>query len=136
LIGERSWLRPLEHEALGWIGSRVDDVYGMTIGKVVDVWTDEATGEPQWLVVRGGRFGGHYTLVPYEDASGGPEDVWIPYEMATVRNAPTVIPTEPLDVELEARFVDHYAAARDAAMPTPPPLPPVKRRSEHAHRLG
>ena len=135
MIAERR-VHPELEEALGWIGSRVDDVYGATIGKLVDVLTDERTGEPRWLLLRGGRFGGHYTVVPYEDASGGPADVWVPYDTATVRQAPTVTPSRSLDSELEGRFVAHYAAARSAATPTPPPLPPARRRSEHAHRLG
>lgn len=117
------------------MGSRVDDVYGMTIGTLVDVWTDPATGRPRWLLLQGGRFGGHHTLIPYADASGGSDDVWIPYDMATVRQAPTVVPNAPLDPELDARSAAHYAAARKAATPAPPPLP-ARRRAEHAHRLG
>jgi hypothetical protein len=58
-------------EAMGWIGSRVDDVYGTTIGTVADVWTDAETGRPRWLLLQAGRFGGRYTLIPYLDASGG-----------------------------------------------------------------
>ena len=135
MIAERR-MHPELQEALGWIGSRVDDVYGTTIGKLVDVLTDAETGAPRWLLLRGGRFGGHYTVVPYEDASGGPSDVWVPYDMATVRQAPTVSPTEALYSDLDARFVAYYAAARSAATPSPPPLPPARRRSEHAHRLG
>ena len=135
MIGERR-AHPELQEALGWIGSRVDDVYGMTIGKLVDVWTDAETERPRWLVLQGGRFGGHYTLVPYADASGGPNDVWVPYDIATVRQAPTVTPREPLAPELDARFEEYYAAARDAATPPPPPLPATSRRAEHAHRLG
>jgi hypothetical protein len=135
MIGERR-ADPELQEALGWIGSRVDDVYGVTIGKLADVWTDPETGRPRWLLLQGGRFGGHYTLIPYADASGGPSDVWIPYEMATVRAAPTVVPSQNLGPELDARFEAHYAAAREAATPAPPPLPPVSRRAEHAHRLG
>ena len=129
-------VHPELQEALGWIGSRVDDVYGTTIGKVADVWTDEQSGRPQWLVLQGGRFGGHYTLVPFADASGGTNDVWIPYDRATVRGAPTVAPTGRLSGELRERFEEHYAAARDAAMPSPPPPPFTRPRVEHAHRLG
>jgi PRC-barrel domain len=136
VIGERPWLaHPELDKALSWIGSRVDDVYGMTIGKIVDVWTDPATERPRWLLLQGGRFGGHYTLVPFDDASGGQGDVWIPYDIATVRQAPTVVPNQPLEPELDARFVAHYAAAREAATPAPAPLP-ARERAEHAHRLG
>ena len=136
MIGEmRKDAHPELMEAVGWIGSRVDDVYGTTIGKVADVWTDEKTGRPRWLLVQLGRFGGHYTLVPYADASGGKADVWIPYDGPTVRQAPAVIPGVHLSPELDASFASHYTAAREAASPTPPPLP-ARPRPEHAHRLG
>jgi hypothetical protein len=122
-------------EAMSWIGSRVDDVYGTTIGKVADVWTDAQTGRPRWLLMQAGRFGGRYTLIPYADASGGREDVWIPYERATVREAPTVTPNERLTAEVDALFDAHYAAAREMATPTPPPIL-GRQPAEHAHRLG
>lgn len=136
MVGElRRDAHPELMEAVSWIGSRVDDVYGTTIGKVADVWIDEAGGRPRWLLVQLGRFGGHYTLVPYLDASGGKADVWIPYDGPTVRRAPAVIPGVALTPDLDASFEAHYRAARDAATPTPPP-PPARPRPEHAHRLG
>jgi hypothetical protein len=118
-----------------WIGSRVDDIYGTTIGKVADVWTHERTGRPRWLLVQLGRFGGHYSLVPFADASGGTADVWIPYDGPTVRRAPAVIPGVPLTRDLDAEFEEHYAVARAAATPSPQ-APPARPRAEHAHRLG
>lgn len=136
MIGElRSIAHPELEEALSRVGARVDDVYGMTIGEVAGVWTDPATGRPRWLLIQSGRFGGHHTLVPYEDASGGPDDVWIPYDRATVRMAPGVNPAEPLEGALEAQLDEHYAAAREAAAPSPQP-PPARPRADHAHRLG
>jgi hypothetical protein len=131
----RSDAHPELQDALGWIGSRVDDVYGTTLGEVSCVWTDPQTGRPRWLVVRWGRFGGQYTLVPFSDASGGTSDVWIPYDSATVRSAPKVTPSHVLTAELDARVAAHYLAAREAATPAPPPLP-ARPRAEHAHRLG
>jgi hypothetical protein len=86
-------------------------------------------------LLQSGRFGGRFTLIPYADASGGPADVWIPYDRATVRQAPAVTPGDPLTAELDAEFSAHYAAAREAAAPTPPPLP-ARPRPERAHRLG
>lgn len=131
----RSDAHPELQEALGWIGSRVDDVYGTTIGEVAGVWTSPQTGRPRWLMLQWGRFGGHFTLVPFADASGGTADVWVPYDRATVREAPRVTPSHVLTAELDARFGAHYNAAREAATPAPPP-PPARPRAEHAHRLG
>lgn len=127
--------RPGLEEALGWIGLRVDDVFGVTIGTVADVRSDPDSDEPRWLLVRGGRFGGHYTLVPFGDASVGTENVWVPYERATVRDAPTVAPTEALSRELDEQLEAHYTTARGE--PAPPILTQSPRpEPEHAHRLG
>ena len=57
-------------QALGWIGLRVDDVFGTTIGTVADVVAAPTPTNPRWLLLRGGRFGGRYTLVPSRDAVG------------------------------------------------------------------
>ena len=58
--------KPSLNEALGWIGSRVDDIYGAGVGRLEDVWIDPGTGAPRWLLVKEGRFGGRSTLVPFE----------------------------------------------------------------------
>jgi len=42
-------------EALGWIGSRVDDLYGVGVGRLEDIWIDPGTGIPRWLLVKEGR---------------------------------------------------------------------------------
>ena len=131
----RSFARTGLEEALAWVGLRVDDVYGVYVGRIADVWVDQRTGAPRWLLVRGGRFGGHYTLIPYEDASGDSEYVWVPYERRTIRDAPTVLPTEWISPELDARLSAHYAAARGESEPPVPRATP-RRRPEHAHRLG
>jgi len=122
-------------EALSWIGLRVDDVFGVTVGTIADILAGPDIAEPRWLLVRGGRFGSYYTLVPFEGASVGPENVWVPYEWAAVRAAPTVGPTEALSREREEQLDAHY---RDAhGVPVPPVLMPRERpRPQHAHRLG
>ena len=60
----RGGSKPSLNEALGWIGSRVDDINGVAIGRLEDVWIDPATGEPRWLLVKEGRFGGRSTRQP------------------------------------------------------------------------
>ena len=82
--------KPGLNEALGWIGSRVDDIYGANVGRLDDVWIDPGTGMPRWLLVKEGRFGGRTTLIPFEDATAGAGHVWIPYERDVVRHAPEV----------------------------------------------
>lgn len=108
--------KPSLNEALGWIGSRVDDIYGIAIGRLEDIWIDPATGEPRWLLVKEGRFGGRSTLVPFEDVTSGEESVWVPYERDVVREAPQVEPAVPLTQQVEATLRNHYAANAAAAV--------------------
>lgn len=103
--------RPSLDEALGWVGSRVDDIYGTGVGRLEDVWIDPGTGMPRWLLVKEGRFGGRTTLIPFEDATAGAGHVWIPYERDIVREAPAVQPGAPLTKHLEAQLREHYASA-------------------------
>ncbi len=110
--------KPSLNEALGWIGSRVDDIYGTGVGRLEDVWIDPGTGVPRWLLVKEGRFGGRTTLIPFEDATAGAGHVWIPYERDVVREAPEVESGSPLTQQLEAELRRHYAAnAAPAALP-------------------
>lgn len=103
--------KPSLDEALGWVGSRVDDIYGAGVGRLDDVWIDPGTGAPRWLLVKEGRFGGRTTLIPFEDATAGAGHVWIPYERDVVRHAPVVAPGAPLTQQLENALRKHYAAA-------------------------
>ncbi len=102
--------KPKLNEALGWIGSRVDDIYGANVGRLEDVWIDPGTGIPRWLLVKEGRFGGRTTLIPFEDATAGAGHVWVPYERDVVRAAPEIEPGAPLTQHVEAALRTHYAA--------------------------
>jgi hypothetical protein len=108
--------KPSLNEALGWIGSRVDDIYGSAIGRLEDVWIDPGTGAPRWLLVKEGRFGGRSTLVPVADATAGAGHVWVPYERGVVREAPQVEPGAPLTQQVEVTLRNPYAANAAAAV--------------------
>lgn len=102
--------KPKLNEALGWIGSRVDDLYGASVGRLEDVWIDPGTGVPRWLLVREAQFDGRTTLIPFEDATAGAGHVWVPYERDVVCSAPGVEPGTPLTQHVEAALRTHYAA--------------------------
>ena len=102
-------IRPTLEEARGWMGFRVDDVYGGSIGKLEDVLVD-ADGRPSWLLVRERRVAGRRrrTLVPFEHATAGAGRIWVPYEREVVRTAPRVDADLQLTEQHEARFREHY----------------------------
>lgn len=118
--GPRGGDKPSLNEALGWIGSRVDDVFGNNVGRLDDVWIDPGTGQPRWLLVSEGRFGGRSTLIPFDDATAGAGHVWIPYEREVVRAAPEVDTDGPLTQQLEAELRHHF----EANSPAPGAVPP------------
>ena len=135
VIGElRTMARPRLEEALGWIGLRVDDVYGFEIGEVAAVLTEPADGRSPLARRRRGAVRAR-SLVPFDDASGGPENVWVPYDRRTVREAPRIGPAEELGDVLNARLESHYAAARDHAV-APVGRPHRRPYAEPTHRMG
>lgn len=100
--------KPSLEEALGWIGSRVDDIYGANVGRLEDVWIDPASGLPRWLLVKG-RFGGRTTLIPFDHATAGAGHVWVPYEREVVRDAPELPTGARPTPAVEAALLAHYA---------------------------
>lgn len=121
----RGGSKPSLNEALGWIGSRVDDIYGAAVGRLEDVWIDPGTGVPRWLLVQKGGIGGRSTLIPFEDANAGAGHVWIPYERDVVADAPEVDPAAPLTQQAEAGLRRHYVmyATRGSVPARPAPVP-------------
>lgn len=137
----RGGSKPSLNEALGWIGSRVDDIYGANVGRLEDVWIDPGTGVPRWLLVKEGRFGGRTTLIPFEDATAGAGHVWVPYEREIVRRAPEIEPGAPLTHQVEASLRSHYAANAPHAIshrvqPAPPPVPARQAGRRTGSALG
>lgn len=95
-------------DAQSWIGCRVTDSLGSGLGRIEDVWVDD-DGAPSWLRIREGRFGnGRYRLVPFDGATGGGGQVWLPWERDMVRSSPVVGRSEPVTADLGRRLRSHY----------------------------
>ena len=91
----RGSARPTLQQALRWIGSRVDDIYGASIGKLEDIWMDPDSGEPLWLLVRDGRIGGRHTLVPFAQAARAPATSGSPSSARSCAARPRYGPARP-----------------------------------------
>jgi len=113
-----------ERHAIGeikeWVGWRLDDIGGAGVGKVEGAYVDADSGEPEWLLVRVGRFG-RRTLAPARTAVGGVGRVWVPYPRETLRGAPRVEPGEPLDLERETEIAEHFSTDRAERLAGRPP---------------
>src|SRR4051794_17857920 len=110
------------HSALDWHGRTVLDRDGDKIGSVQEIYLDERTGEPEWLLVKTGLFGSSSSFVPLQGAEPTGDDVRVPFEKSQVKDAPHVDPDHELSQDEEARIYAHYGieygeARSDSGLP-------------------
>lgn len=106
---------PTIEQARDWIGSRVIDATGAGVGRLVDVWVDDETGEPAWLLIREGRLsGGKKKLAPFAGSTGGGGQVWLPHRREQIRTSPLVRAEQLLGTALHQSLRGHYGLDRTA----------------------
>jgi sporulation protein YlmC with PRC-barrel domain len=69
------------------VGKQLDDLAGVSVGRVEGVMVDPETSAVEWVIVRAARFGGR-TLVPARDAVPGVDSAWVPFNAERIRSAP------------------------------------------------
>lgn len=106
--------QPTAEELAGWAGNKLDEMGGASVGKVEGLYVDDASGKPEWLLARMGRFG-HYTLVPARDAVCANGRVWVPFGRDVIRRAPRVQAGESLTRDAEQALLDHFGIGTAAA---------------------
>jgi hypothetical protein len=122
---------PTLEEGLGWVGYRLDEISGPSVARVQGIQVDAESGQPQWLVVKLGRFG-RTTALPFRDCAAVAGHVWCPYDRDAIRGAPAIEADEPMSRELELELCAHYGvgegqgrvgelAGRGASSPTATP---------------
>ncbi len=84
---------------------------GEKIGGVGQVYTDDETGQPNWVTVKTGLFGTRESFVPIQEARVEGEDLVVPYTKDQVKDAPGVDPDGHLDPAEEDRLYEHYRLA-------------------------
>jgi sporulation protein YlmC with PRC-barrel domain len=111
---------------LDWRGRTVVDRKGEKLGKVGDLYLDEATDRPAYAGVRTGLLGRHESIVPLEGIQERDDELVVPHDAELVRDAPTLDPDAGvLDDDAQQRLARHYrtdagpatrgSAAADAA---------------------
>lgn len=91
-------------EVLSWVGNRVSDELGRSVGKVEDVLS--LGGSIEWLLIRHRR--AHHLLAPIVGAAANGRTVFLPYTLETIAGAPEVDPGRTADPETLARARAHY----------------------------
>ncbi len=92
-----------------WIGTHVIDNDGDKIGTLDTIYTDRASGEPEWLLVKTGMLGTKSSFVPLAGAGADGDALRVPYPKALVKDAPNVDENQSeLPAEEESRLYQHY----------------------------
>jgi uncharacterized protein (TIGR02271 family) len=99
---------PTLEDVKTWRGREVIGSDGEKIGKVEDIYLDRQSGEPEWAAVKGGLFGTKISFVPLVDASPTGEELRVPYDKATVKDAPKIDADGELSPQEEERLYRHY----------------------------
>ncbi|MEU4690868.1 PRC and DUF2382 domain-containing protein [Actinoplanes sp. NPDC023714] len=118
-------------------GLDVVDRDGDKIGEVGAVWND-AGGRPAWASVRTGLFGLNESLFPLQNADLRGDQVLLPFEKRTVKDAPNVDADhdEPLSRDEVDRLYQHYGLNWDETYRTYQAEDSYGYSSEGAHSSG
>jgi uncharacterized protein (TIGR02271 family) len=73
-----------------WIGHTVVDQQGNKIGKVSQIYIDDASGQPEWLAVNTGLLKHRSSFVPLANATSKGDEVVVAFDKAKVKDAPQV----------------------------------------------
>ncbi len=93
---------------LAWRGRTVLDRDGDKIGRVGELLLDRSTDLPAWAGVHTGLFGRHETFVPIDGIEEDGDDLRVPFDKATVTDAPHVDPDVALTEDEERALHEHY----------------------------
>ena len=95
-------------DVLSWRDRDLIDNDGDKIGKIDDIYLDRETDQPEWAVVTTGLFGMKRTFVPLQEATPSEDGIRVPFEKATVKDAPKVDPDGELSRDEEQTLYRHY----------------------------
>jgi uncharacterized protein (TIGR02271 family) len=92
-----------------WIGRSAYEPDGEKIGKVADIYYDEATQRPEWVAISTGLFGMKKTLVPIHGSRATPDgDLQVAFRKEVVKDAPRIDPGGHLTAEEERELWSYY----------------------------
>src|SRR3954451_5196977 len=94
--------------ATQWHGRTAVDRDGDKLGTIEEVYLDDSTGQPEWLLVKTGLFGSKSTFIPLQDAQENGDEIRVPFEKAQIKDAPKADPDQQLSQEEEAGLYRHY----------------------------
>jgi uncharacterized protein (TIGR02271 family) len=100
-------------DVLSYRGQELRGSDGEKIGTIEEIYLDTETQLPEWAVVTTGLFGTKQTFVPVRDANASGDGVTVPFDKATVKDAPSIDPDGRLSEREEQRLYEHYGRSYD-----------------------
>lgn len=99
-----------------WQESIIVDRDGNKVGKIEDIYYDEATGRPEWALVNTGMFGMKHNFVPVTgDVTPVDGRVMVQWTEQQIKDAPAIDSNEELSVQEERRLYEHYGLSTDSS---------------------
>lgn len=89
-------------------GKTIKSSDGSKIGKVTNLYLDYQTEKPEWISVATGLFGTREALLPLAAAQRDGDDLVVPFDKDTVKNAPHHDPDAELTQQQEAELFAYY----------------------------
>ena len=100
--------QPQMTDAYDWRGRDLLGSDGDKIGKVDEIYIDNATDQPEWALVNTGLFGTKSNFVPLSGARPSGEDVEVQVTKDQVKDAPGIDPDAELSSDEEQELYRHY----------------------------
>lgn len=89
------------------VGSDVTSSDGSKIGTVQEIYLDQETDQPEWVLVRTGMMGGS-SFIPLADATMEGDTIRVPHEGQKVKDSPDVLADGELSQDEEAELYRYY----------------------------
>jgi hypothetical protein len=123
--------RPSIETARGWRAKTMVDREGARLGRIIHIYLDRVTEEPEWALVATGQ-GGREVFVPLVDAAEQEDQIRVPVERGLVSDAPAIRAGRQLSEEDTARLHGYYGGAPElrwaSARRAPGSGPPARLR--------
>jgi len=101
-----------------WRGRDVLDAEGHRVGRLEEVYLDDATDQPRWAAVRERPVGRELSLVPLANATMRADYVAVPVTSDAIADAPHIDSARELTEEEAASLERHYGAGARSATDT------------------
>jgi hypothetical protein len=102
---------PSPLEVRDWHELDVVSSDGGSVGKLIDVYVNNETGEPEFLLVASGFLHNRLHIAPADGATRSDDTVTLAVSKDAVDHAPHIAADGDLTAEEEQRLYDHYDMA-------------------------